>query len=940
MIFTGLMLWLLSAAPGLAQCTTGGSVIQWRCWEQTIVSGTDFYNNGAGNPYKDLILRVTFTNAATSTTFTQDAFWVADTANPKNFKVRVALPAAGTQSATWTWQVASCTKTVDGQPCGGTWTPSSGTITVTSSTSGPQIYARGFPNQLRAITPLFIRYTPILYADLVTRFLWAADTAWSAPGLEASGQTNLWGSKSVVGSYIYNRNSKKINVLLVAPAATYQPWPWSTGTKPFVPDSCSQTPTAPIPNDCSRPNPAYWNNFDTLVSNANQADIVPLIAGLIDPLDTGTNLHYPHQTNAVAFSRFLAARMAGFAVFFSPGFDDRINLSTWSDATHPVASLQTVMNAVGSALKQAAPQHLVTNHLGGKQTCSDYQAFRNASWMNFFLFQSSHGIGLPTSPDPVGTICPIAVSSTETSVQAALRRSWQMPWTLTSSSASPPLPSYDPIKPSYNGEGPYDNICLQTPGCTCPATNPPGWCRSYDSTYTDNFGAKYVDVRYHNRQAAFESLLSGAYGFTYGSQEIAHWYFNLIPFSSALTGTAVNDMTSVFQNFNTRAGMDPHRDWITNNGSDTANDGDRKKALSTDYSTLVLAYVPAGTTDGTIAISTSSLPSLACSGTGWTYTWQHAQNSSIVSGSFGCSGTNPIRVTSPPVTNCPAPTYHSQACDWVLQIQKTGAASLQSQQAVSGQTLDVWTDLSPQDGTSAIYANLIGAEVGQKDAPVLVSPPGFAFQQSPRVTRLRDGYLVVWHADSLDGGLLGVFAQRLDRTGQPVGNRIQVNTTTEHDQRDPAVDSDPLGNTVIAWSSYGQDGDLGAIYGRVFDSGGQPVTAEFQINSEPEGHQETPQVAYLPGGNFVIAWPTRSMGDAPGALSFRIFSRNGDALTNEIAIPGQVGVNSRLVDVAATPAGGLRVRWGLYSLDGDRVGLFAQEFNALGNALSPPSALP
>jgi hypothetical protein len=54
-------------------------------------------------------------------------------------------------------------------------------------------------------------------------------------------------------------------------------------------------------------------------------------------------------------------------------FDDMINATTWSDGSHPVATLQTVMNSVGTALNQAAPRHLVTNHLGGKQTCSDYQ---------------------------------------------------------------------------------------------------------------------------------------------------------------------------------------------------------------------------------------------------------------------------------------------------------------------------------------------------------------------------------------------------------------------------------------------------------------------------------------------------------------------------------------------------------------------------------------
>jgi hypothetical protein len=62
------VLFLLASARGYAQCLTGSSIAQWHCWEQTLVSSVDFYNKGAGNPYRDVILRVTFTSGATSFT--------------------------------------------------------------------------------------------------------------------------------------------------------------------------------------------------------------------------------------------------------------------------------------------------------------------------------------------------------------------------------------------------------------------------------------------------------------------------------------------------------------------------------------------------------------------------------------------------------------------------------------------------------------------------------------------------------------------------------------------------------------------------------------------------------------------------------------------------------------------------------------------------------
>ena len=914
----------LALLPGVleAQCTVSttstATVTQWRCLEQQITSGTtDFYSGGAGNPYRDLILRIAVTGNGLS--FTQDAFWAADTANPKLFKFRVALPAAGPSTpATYTWSIAGCTGTTANINCasGIGWSPSTGTITVNGSTAGVNLYTKGFLTQtyftVKTLPPTYV-FSPLLYGDKATTFYWAADTVWSAPGFEASGQTSLW------SDFVTDRKNKGINVLLVAPAATYAAFPANTG--PFKPDAPATACSTALPNDTSIPNPAYWANFDNLINTANQSGIVPFIAGLLDPFDCGdpTNRLYPRQANAEDFARFLAARMAGFAVLYSPGFDDQLVALTADGVT----TVEQVMNAVGAAIQQASPNQLVTNHLNGRATCNDYEKFRNAMWLTFFAFQSGHAFG----PAQTGGTCPRAIDGTETSVNAALRRAWQMPWTL---SPAPPLsqcPSSGCRVPTaYNAEGPYDNICLQTSTCTSCGTPAPGWCRPYDTSYGASYGANYIDIRYHNRQAAFQSLLSGAYGFTYGAQELGHWYFQLIPYASAKNGPAINDLTSVFRNFNSRAGMPAHRDWITNNGANPGYDGNFKKALASDGASLVLAYLPAGTTN-TIDISTTNMPELAC-GAGWTYSWRHAQDnvSSLVG--IRCSGTNPIQVTKPDAvlaSECSL-SYSPQSCDWVLQIQKTGSPIALS---TGVEQVDVWADLSPEDGTSSIQAAFLHG-TGDRDKPVVVSPAGTAFQQSPRVTRIPGGFLIIWHAVGIDGSMLGVFGQVLDHALQPAGPRLQINATAYEDQRDPAVDSDPFGNSLVVWGSYAQDGDLGGIYGRMIDRSGRPVTDELQINTTSTGHQEVPQVSWLPGGKFAVAWQTRPEGDSPGVVSFRVFDDEGRPVTDEFRFPGEAGAASRLIDVLGTPTGNLRLRWAIDGLDGSTHALFTREFTANG----------
>lgn len=116
----------LIATSAEAQCTQTSSISQWRCWEQSITSSVNFYAAGAGNPYRDLTLRIHFADSISGSNFDQDAFWAADTNQPKLFKVRAALPAGN-----WTWSIAGCSGTNGGSNCasGVTWTPASGPIT-------------------------------------------------------------------------------------------------------------------------------------------------------------------------------------------------------------------------------------------------------------------------------------------------------------------------------------------------------------------------------------------------------------------------------------------------------------------------------------------------------------------------------------------------------------------------------------------------------------------------------------------------------------------------------------------------------------------------------------------------------------------------------------------------------------------------------------------
>ena len=121
-------------------------------------------------------------------------------------------------------------------------------------------------------------------------------------------------------------------------------------------------------------------------------------------------------------------------------------------------------------------------------------------------------------------------------------------------------------------------------------------------------------------------------------------------------------------------------------------------------------------------------------------------------------------------------------------------------------------------------------------------------------------FVVVWGSD--DGDDTGVFAQRFASSGAPLGTEFRVNTFTTGIQGRsvlaPSVASDPGGNFVIVWGSDPQDGFFAGVFGQRFDSAGTPVGPEFRINTYTTNNQESPSVSADGAGNFVVVWTSYS----------------------------------------------------------------------------------
>jgi hypothetical protein len=113
-------------------------------------------------------------------------------------------------------------------------------------------------------------------------------------------------------------------------------------------------------------------------------------------------------------------------------------------------------------------------------------------------------------------------------------------------------------------------------------------------------------------------------------------------------------------------------------------------------------------------------------------------------------------------------------------------------------------------------------------------------------------FVVVWQSYELVGNDLGIYGQRYASSGAPMGPEFRVDTSTAFSSwRHPSVASDSAGNFVVAWTSGGNNDD---IYGQRFASTGPKMGPEFHVNTYTTAAQQEASVAPGPLGDFVVVW--------------------------------------------------------------------------------------
>jgi hypothetical protein len=202
------------------------------------------------------------------------------------------------------------------------------------------------------------------------------------------------------------------------------------------------------------------------------------------------------------------------------------------------------------------------------------------------------------------------------------------------------------------------------------------------------------------------------------------------------------------------------------------------------------------------------------------------------------------------------------------------------------------------------------------------------------------GFVVVWGSPGEDGedGGHSVLVRAFSQTGAPLGDPLRVNTFTAGEQWAPRVASDGSGRFAVVWTSDGQDGDAGGIYGQRFtiaaDQPPVPAGVEFRVSEATTFDQEVPDIAMTSTGDFVVTWWSDLQGENGIDVYARRFSNSGAPFAGEFRVNTHTAGTQWQSRAAVGPAGSFAIVWqGAGGSGADEV--YVRLFGAGGAPLGP-----
>ncbi|NND99266.1 MAG: hypothetical protein HKN47_18255, partial [Pirellulaceae bacterium] len=241
-----------------------------------------------------------------------------------------------------------------------------------------------------------------------------------------------------------------------------------------------------------------------------------------------------------------------------------------------------------------------------------------------------------------------------------------------------------------------------------------------------------------------------------------------------------------------------------------------------------------------------------------------------------------------------------------------------------GESDGVWIQVYSADGTPDPAGNL------------RVNTETSLVQDDPAIAMADDGsFVVIWTSESQDGSGSGIFGQRFDAAGNPLGLEFPVNTTWSNNQHTASVAMDADGDFVVVWEDQsGLDGQTEGIFMQRFNASGVPQGIETLVTTNWVGKQTDPKVAMDAAGNYVVTWSDNWFDGQNEGIFAQRFDKDGNTLGNQFQVNTHWIKRQEYSDIAMNDAGEFVIVWTSHQQDsGSTKGVYGQRYDANGDTV-------
>jgi hypothetical protein len=185
-------------------------------------------------------------------------------------------------------------------------------------------------------------------------------------------------------------------------------------------------------------------------------------------------------------------------------------------------------------------------------------------------------------------------------------------------------------------------------------------------------------------------------------------------------------------------------------------------------------------------------------------------------------------------------------------------------------------------------------------------------------------FTVIWQSGTafdmgLDGDKAGIMGQQFNAAGSPLGGEFQVNSNTTDSQRYPSVAIGPTGEFVVVWDSK-HDGSTYNIQGQLFSAAGASIGSEFQVNTGTLGAGVVPTLDFTPGGDFIVVWQgfgSAGNDDDGSSIQAQRFDSDGDRVGTQFQVNDYTTGNQTQPRISIGGDGQFVVAWNSVGSPGD-----------------------